>query len=176
MIYYAAMKHLAFMTLAIALAFLPCRADGVLRTPAEMEGYIDGEPSAPADFAITSVVAAVFTSRPPFKIIYCEDVAGAVRLLAGDNALPKPGDVIFATGQLSFDAVGNAASYSNISISVVGNAPRNEPPAVPLGELDPNRHHNRVVSSEGDVNISSPRTPSRIALRPRAPVSCFIAF
>ena len=151
LIYYAAMKHLAFMTLAIALAFLPCRADGVLRTPAEMEGYIDGEPSAPADFAITSVVAAVFTSRPPFKIIYCEDVAGAVRLLAGDNALPKPGDVIFATGQLSFDAVGNAASYSNISISVVGNAPRNEPPAVPLGELDPNRHHNRVVSSEGDV-------------------------
>ena len=146
------MKHLAFMTWAVALAIiLPCRADGVLRTPSEMEGYIDGEPSAPADFAITSVVAAVITSRPPFKIIYCEDVAGAVRLLAGDNALPKPGNVIFATGQLSFDAVGNAASYSNISISVVGNAPRHEPPAIPLGELDPHRHHNRVVSTEGDV-------------------------
>ena len=146
------MKHLAFTTWAVAFAIiLPCRADGVLRTPAEMEGYIDGEPSAPADFAITSVVAAVFTSRPPFKIIYCEDVEGAVRLLAGDNALPKPGDVIFATGQLSFDAVGNAASYSNISISVVGNAPRREPPAIPLGELDPHRHHNRVVVTEGDV-------------------------
>ena len=146
------MKHLAFMTWAVALAIiLPCRADSVLRTPSEMERYIDGEPSAPADFAITSVVAAVFTSRPPYKIIYCEDIAGAVRILAGDGRLPNPGDVISAVGQLSFDAVGNAASYSNLSISVIGRAPIPEPATVSLSELDPNRHHNRVVVTEGDV-------------------------
>ena len=146
------MKCLAILLCTFLFAApIPCRADSVLRTPAEMERYIDGEPAPPADFAVTTVVSAVFTSRPPFKMIYCEDNAGAVRLLAGDGPLPEPGDVIAAAGQLSFDAVGNAASYSNLSISVIGRAPLPKSSEVPLGGLDTRRHHNRVVVTEGDV-------------------------
>ena len=122
------MKCLAILLCAILFtAPIPCRAESVLRTPAEMERYIDGEPAPPADFAVTTVVSAVFTSRSPFRMIYCEDDAGAVRLLAGDGPLPIPGDVIAAAGQLSFDAVGNAASYSNLTISAIGRAPLPKP-------------------------------------------------
>ena len=147
------MKHLAILAWAVSSAFLPCLAGGVLRTAGEINRYVDGEPTAPADFAITATVTYITTYpvQPPLQTFYCESPSGAIRILNIENPMPKPGDVVSVSGQLSFDEVGNAATYSNLTLSVIGHVEPPRPEAVPLPKLDTHLHHNRYIETEGTV-------------------------
>ena len=147
------MKHLAILAWAVSSAFLPCLAGGVLRTAGEINRYIDGEPAAPANFAITATVTYIttYSVQPPLQTFYCESPSGAIRILNIENPMPKPGDVVSVSGQLSFDEVGNAATYSNLTLSVIGHVEPPRPEAVPLSKLDTHLHHNRYIETEGTV-------------------------
>ena len=133
------------------LAFLLCRAEGVLRTAAELTRYADGEPTAPATFSITSTVIRV---QPPGRlrsIIYIRDNTGSARIIDAENPLPKPGDVISASGQISFCPVGNASLFTNNAISVIGHVAPPQPAAIPLPKLDPRLHNLHLIDTEGTV-------------------------
>ena len=150
-VYYAAMKHLAFLTWAALLAFLPCRAEGVLRTAAELLRYADGEPTDPATFSVTGTVVRV---QPPGRrpgIIFLKDDTGIARIIDEENPLPVPGDIISASGQVSFCPVGNASLFTNNVISVIGHATPSKPTAIPLAKLDPHLHNFHVIDTEGTV-------------------------
>lgn len=136
---------------AVAFAFLPCRADGVLRTAEEFARYTDGEPTDPTTFSITGTV---IRAQPPGiypSIIFVEDHTGVMRIVDVENPLPKPGDVISASGQISFCPVGNASLFTNNHISVIGHVAPPEPTTIPLPMLDPHKHNRHIIETEGTV-------------------------
>ena len=148
------MEHfsiLSWAAWAAALALLPCRAEGVLRTAAEMSRYVDGEPTAPAHFAITATVIHAVMNAKHGEFIFVEDRTGTTRIVDNENPHPKPGDVIYASGQISFCPVGNAGLFTNNVISTIGHVAPPRPIAVPLSKLDLHRHNWRIVATEGTV-------------------------
>jgi signal transduction histidine kinase len=145
------MKHFVFLTWAVVLAFFPCHAEGVLRTAAELVRYVDGEPSVPSAFAITATVMRSVNRMPEANIIFIEDKSGTARIVDSENPLPKPGDVISASGQISFCPVGNASLFTNNVISVIGHVSQPESTCIPLSRLDMRRHHLRNIVTEGTV-------------------------
>ena len=145
------MKHFVFLTWAVVLAFFPCHAEGVLRTAAELVRYVDGEPSVPSAFAITATVMRSVNRMPEANLIFIEDKSGTARIVDSENPLPKPGDVISASGQISFCPVGNASLFTNNVISVIGHVSQPESTCIPLSRLDMRRHHLRNIVTEGTV-------------------------
>ena len=145
------MKHFVFLTWAVVLAFFPCHAEGVLRTAAELVRYVDGEPSVPSAFAITATVMRSVNRMPEANIIFIEDKSGTAQIVDSENPLPKPGDVISASGQISFCPVGNASLFTNNVISVIGHVSQPESTCIPLSRLDMRRHHLRNIVTEGTV-------------------------
>ena len=145
------MKHFVFLTWAVVLAFFPCHAEGVLRTAAELVRYVDGEPSVPSAFAITATVMRSVNRMPEANLIFIEDKSGTARIVDSENPLPKPGDVISASGQISFCPVGNASLFTNNVISVIGHVSQPESTCIPLSRLDMRRHHLRNRVTEGTV-------------------------
>ena len=145
------MKHFVFLTWAVVLAFFPCHAEGVLRTAAELVRYVDGEPSVPSAFAITATVMRSVNRMPEANIIFIEDKSGTAQIVDSENPLPKPGDVISASGQISFCPVGNASLFTNNVISVIGHVSQPESTYIPLSRLDMRRHHLRNIVTEGTV-------------------------
>ena len=143
------------MTWATALVFFPCHAEGVLRTAADLMRYIDGEPNAPAEFAITATVTHVrqngLIGTDGHNLVYVEDRSGTARIVDDKNPPPRPGDVISASGQISFCPVGNASLFTNNAISVVGHVEPPRPEEIPLSRLNPHLHHLRKVVTEGTV-------------------------
>ena len=136
---------------AIALAFLPCRAEGVLRTAAELARYADGEPTTPTDFSITGTVIRVSPLGRLRNIIFIKDNTGYARIIDMENPLPKPGDVISASGQISFCPIGNASHFTNNVISVIGHVAPPQPTAIPLSGLDPRLHNLHLIDTVGTV-------------------------
>ena len=82
------------------LAFLLCRAEGVLRTAAELTRYADGEPTTPANFSITGTVIRLQPYDLLTSIIFVKDHTGIARILDSENPVPKPGDIISSSGQI----------------------------------------------------------------------------
>ena len=141
------MRNLAMLSAVAVFAVFPCLAGNVLHTAEELHRYIDGESYAPVRFAITTTVT---TATSPSKTIYGEDGNGAVMLPTMNNPLLKPGDIIMATGQLSFGR-GRSVTYTNLVISVIGHVVPPKPTHLPLAKLDMHRHHNRYIETEGTV-------------------------
>jgi signal transduction histidine kinase len=148
------MKYFAFLTWAATL-FFPCHAEGLLRTAADLMRYIDGEPDAPADFVITATVTHVrskgLIGTVGHNLVYVKDHSGTARIADDRNPPPKPGDVLAATGQISFCPVGNASLFTNNAISVIGHVEPPPPEKIPLPKLNPHFHHLRKIVTEGTV-------------------------
>ena len=136
---------------SVSFAFLPCRAEGVLRTTAELTCYADGEPTAPATFSITGTVIRLQPYDLSSSFIFVKDHTGIARIRDSENPLPKPGDIICSSGQISFSPVGNAILFTNNAISVIGHGAPPQPTTIPLPKLDPRLHNLHLIGTEGTV-------------------------